>query len=204
MSDRPASSLASASVAAAIVLASALWVTLVGYLLLHDLPPLPETTATPREQLLFTIALCLSLGVATYVMMAYSTGNNSWWVLLTIMVVLAPGQGHTVRRAIERSGGTVLGGLVAMLLVRLIDSQIALTVIGVVAAIATLVTFIAAPYWTFAFTLTIAIVLLMLPTDQAIPNTYERMRYTVLTALAVVALGALITFIANRMRPEPR
>ena len=45
-----------------------------------------------------------------------STGHHSYWVLLTIIVILKPGFGLTKKRNIERLIGTVAGGLLGALI----------------------------------------------------------------------------------------
>lgn len=198
MSDYARSSVASAAVSAGFVGASALWVALLGFLLLYDLPKLPVKETTRHDRVVFGVALCLTLGVSTFVLMTFTSGGHAWWVLLTIMVVMEPGYGHTLRRSIERAGGTVLGGALAMLMIVWVHNSMALNIIGLLLAIGTAVTFIVAPYWVFATSLTMAIVVLMTPAEHAVRASYERVGYTVLAAIIAVVAAALLDFIAKQ------
>ena len=49
--------------------------------------------------------------------------NNVYWILLTIMVILKPGFGLTKERNIHRLVGTIVGGLIGLLILILIKNQ---------------------------------------------------------------------------------
>lgn len=201
--DQPASSIASAAVVTAFVLLGGLWVALVGFLLLRDVPSRAATSPTADELRAFAVALSIALGVGTFLVMRYAPHSNAWWVLLTALVVLEPGHRHTMRRALERSAGTIVGGALAALVVVQVDNGTLISVLGFLAAIASAYTYVRAPYWTFAATLTMALVFLTLPLGRVLRGDMERVGFTVLAALVVVGLSALVQQVQRR-RAERR
>lgn len=197
VSDRPANSLAAAAAAAAFVLAGGLWVALVGWALLRDM----ETARAPYSEHLVTFALVLAvlLAVETYVSIRWVPGARVWWVLLTTLIVLTPDLGHSVGRAFERAGGTVLGAIVASILVMLIANRPIVLGIGALVAILTCVAFLRAPYWVFAAALTFTLVTLTIPAGKVVTGSAERVGYTVVAAAisVAIAVGLRRLFIAR-------
>ncbi|MBP1324978.1 hypothetical protein JOF28_000210 [Leucobacter exalbidus] len=189
----------SAAVVAGFVLFGGLWVAIAGYFLLPDLPKHPKESPTSSELRVFAVILCLMLGVGTVLIMTYSSTSNGWWVLLTALVVLEPGHQHTMRRALERSGGTIVGGGLAALAVIFINNPQLISTLGLLAAIASAVTYIKAPYWVFSMTLTMALVFLVTPVGRVLHGDLERVLFTVLAALLVVALSAVAHKIQRRL-----
>lgn len=202
VTDRPASSAASAAVVAGLVLVSGLWVSLMGFLFLHDVPVRPAELPTADDLWAYALALSLALGVGTFLVMSYSPTSNGWWILLTVLVVLEPGHRGTMRRALERSGGTILGGGLAAVAVVLINSGTVISVLGLLAAIASAITYVRAPYWAFSATLTMALVLLVIPVGRALRGDLERVGFTVLAAVLVVALSALMHRLQRRRHED--
>ena len=66
--------------------------------------------------------------------------RHAAWVTVTALVVLQPFSGATVRRAVERTAGTVLGGLVALALTALTSHPFALALIMFPLSVAAVVT----------------------------------------------------------------
>lgn len=187
----PASLAAAASVAA-FALVGGLWTALVGSLLLYDLPRAPHEPTTRSELVTFGIILGGSLGVGTWVAVTFAPGTNVWWVLLTMLVVLVPQHRKTVQRALWRAGGTVIGGVIGAALVILVGNPAVLGVIGLLAAIASAVTYLRYPYIVFSATLTLALIVLMLPLEGAIRGDLERVGFTLVAAALIVTVSALV------------
>jgi len=66
--------------------------------------------------------------------------HHAAWVTVTALVVLQPFSGATVRRAVERTAGTVLGGMVALALTALTARPFALALIMFPLSVAAVVT----------------------------------------------------------------
>ncbi len=77
-----------------------------------------------------------SLRIALVAMVGYGLGiflniENAYWVLLTVVVIMRPNFGLTKTRFKHRSIGTLLGGIIAFLLVFFIRSHTAYAILGI-------------------------------------------------------------------------
>lgn len=201
--DHAAHTPASAAVVAGVVLLAGAWVAAVGAVLLNDLPRPPVERPARTDLVVFAIVLALALGTGTLLAMTWAPSSNVWWILLTILVVLQPDRRATWRRALERSGGTVLGGALAALAVVLVQHSAVLALLGLVAAIASAVAYVRGAYWMFAASLTVALILLTQPLGHRLRGDLERVAFTVVAALAVVVVSGVVHRLAERIRRTP-
>ena len=194
----PPSSPTSAAAVAGMVLFGGLWVSAVGFLFLYDLPAHPSEVPDRQYLIAVAITLIVVLGVGTFVAIDWVPGGNVWWVLLTALVVLTPQAGQTPKRALERAGGTILGGTVATVLILLVSERSVILAIGVIAALLTAVAFLRLDYWVFTAFLTMALVLLTFPVGRVVRGSAERIGYTVLSAVLVVLLFMVVRRLMQR------
>lgn len=114
-----------------------------------NIEELPESSAvkfiTPQEyrfQILKdnfsfqSIIFRHSLRLAVVSMFAFALGeylevHNPYWILLTVIVILRPNYGLTKTRAKERTIGTLIGGVVALAVVFVVQSEIVYAILGV-------------------------------------------------------------------------
>lgn len=81
-----------------------------------------------------------SLRLAVITIIGYSIGDffevqNSYWILLTIIVIMRPGYGLTKQRSQERTIGTLLGGAIAVIGVLLIQNVWIYAILAVISLI---------------------------------------------------------------------
>jgi uncharacterized membrane protein YccC len=146
--------------------------------LLHDdAAPVAGTAITPPAQpdvpllepLLANLAAdsivlrhALRLGVTAGVAVAFTTAfaiPHAQWVVITVLVLLQPHPSATVTRAVQRIGGTVLGGMVAAVIATYVrDPRIIMGLAFVLSAISTAV--LQLNYALYSFLLTPTFVLL--------------------------------------------
>ncbi len=88
--------------------------------------------------------------------------NHGYWLLMTSLIVLQPHVSGTLRRGLERIGGTVAGGMVAALLAMTLHSQTAAAAVLFPFALLALAV-LPVSYAAFAFFLTPAFVLAWMP-----------------------------------------
>jgi uncharacterized membrane protein YccC len=88
--------------------------------------------------------------------------DHGYWLLLTSVIVLQPHVGGTLRRGMERVGGTVGGGILAALLAVTVRSPLAIAIALFPLAVLALA-FMPVSYAVFAFFLTPTFVLAYLP-----------------------------------------
>jgi len=105
------------------------------------------------------VALVCGLDVA--IVLGFNI-NHGYWLLMTSLIVLQPHVSGTMRRSLERIGGTVAGGILAAVLAATLSSQ--LTTAAVLFPLALLaLAILPVSYAAFAFFLTPAFVLAWLP-----------------------------------------
>src|SRR5690606_33515723 len=66
-----------------------------------------------------------------------NVGNHSYWILLTIMVILKPGFSLTKQRNFQRLIGTIIGGVGGALILILVTDQTSLFVLLLLFMVAT-------------------------------------------------------------------
>jgi len=105
------------------------------------------------------VALVCGLDVAIIFMLNI---NHGYWLLMTSLIVLQPHVSGTMRRGLERIGGTVAGGILAALLAVALHSQLATAAVLFPLALLSLA-ILPVSYAAYAFFLTPAFVLAWLP-----------------------------------------
>lgn len=88
------------------------------------------SSATFRHALRLTIAILCGMIIGELLPL-----QNSYWILLTIVVILRPGYGLTKSRSFERIIGTVIGGMGAFGIVLLIDDVYVITSLAIISMI---------------------------------------------------------------------
>jgi uncharacterized membrane protein YccC len=88
--------------------------------------------------------------------------NHGYWLLMTSLIVLQPHVSGTMRRSMERIGGTVAGGILAAVLAATLHSQLATAAVLFPLALLSLA-ILPISYAAFAFFLTPTFVLAWLP-----------------------------------------
>ncbi len=135
-----------------------------------------------------------ALRLTTAIIIAYIFGTalgikNTYWILLTLIVIMRPNYGLTKERSINRTIGTLIGAAIATLIILLTQNTI---VYGVLAVLSLLVAFslIQQNYRSAAAFITINIIFVY---SLLTPNAFEIIQYRVLDTF----LGAVLALIAN-------
>ena len=131
------------------------------------------------------VALVCGLDVAIILLLNIDHG---YWLLMTSLIVLQPHVSGTMRRGIERIGGTVAGGILAAVLAALLHSQLAIAAALFPLALLALA-ILPVNYAAFAFFLTPTFVLAWLPYSGDWQLALVRMVNTIVGA--VIALLAM-------------
>lgn len=90
-------------------------------------------SSTFRHALRMSIVMGLGYLISLY----FNVGAHSYWILLTIMVILKPGFGLTKQRNFQRLTGTIIGGIGGAIIVMLIHDQLVLFILLLVLMMAT-------------------------------------------------------------------
>ena len=115
--------------------------------------------------------------------------QNSYWILLTIVVIMRPGYGLTKKRSYERIYGTVLGGLIAFGVVSVIHNNLILSILSIISMLLGFL-FTQKNYKVGATFVTIYVVFAYV---MLTPNIETVIQYRILDTV----VGAGLAFIAN-------
>jgi len=115
--------------------------------------------------------------------------DHGYWLLMTSLIVLQPHVSGTMRRSLERIGGTIAGGILAAVLAALLHSQLAIAAALFPLALLALAV-LPVNYAVFAFFLTPTFVLAWLPYSGDWQLALIRTANTI--AGAVIALLAML------------
>lgn len=182
------SSFRSGLVMVAFIAAGGLWTLLVGRYISAELVLHRPPSVSFRVARYFALSLAGMVGVATYVDMQWLHSPASWWIILTLFVVVQPYYAASGRRVVARVVGTLVGAVLALLVVDLLqDYPLAISIVALVLTMVAPVLNMKAPYWGYVSFLTPAVVLQTTGgTDAIVSGTIERAVYTVIGAVAAI------------------
>ena len=133
----------------------------------------------------------LIVGAAVVLLMRMVHVSHGGWLAMTAIIVLQPTSSGTLRRGLQRVGGTIAGGILAAILAAAIHSQEGLIVVITITSFFSLATY-AIDYGWYAFFLTPTFVLLSLPHLRDWHFAGVRIGNTILgAAVAVLAMRLL-------------
>jgi uncharacterized membrane protein YccC len=137
-----------------------------------------------RHSLRFTIAI-----VFGYLLGLLFEIQNTYWILLTIIVIMRPSYGLTKKRSKDRIIGTLIGAAIAVGVVLLTQNVVVYAVLALVSLILA-ISLIQENYKSAAAMVTISIVFVY---SLINPNAFEVIQYRVIDTI----IGATIAVVAN-------
>ncbi len=84
-----------------------------------------------------SLRMMITCGLGFTISKLISYGHHSYWILLTIVIILKPGFSLTKQRNFERFTGTLVGGILGLLLISFVHDRTALFVFMVIFMIGT-------------------------------------------------------------------
>src|SRR5690606_2745198 len=84
-----------------------------------------------------SLRMAIVMGIGYAVSLTFDVGTHSYWILLTIMVILKPGFGLTKERNLQRLIGTIIGGLIGALLLLTVKDETSLFILLLLFMVAT-------------------------------------------------------------------
>jgi uncharacterized membrane protein YccC len=117
--------------------------------------------------------------------------QHGFWLAMTSIIVLQPYGSGTLRRSVQRVGGTIAGGVLAAVLAAWVHSEAGIIAVITVTSVFTLATY-AVDYAWYCFFLTPTFVLMSLPHLRDWHFAGVRMETTVLGALVAVLAMRLL------------
>jgi hypothetical protein len=141
----------------------------------------------------YGLIMGLILGVAAWAVLTFAKFHEGAWLLLTIIILLQPSPHDTFSKSLQRLGGTLLGGLIAVALILMdVESTLALVMGGVLIFGALSLRYVLKrPYWEYMTLLTPAVILLSSSGVDRLRVAEDRVAFTFIAATIalVVALG---------------
>ncbi|MEG3616406.1 FUSC family protein [Isoptericola haloaureus] len=190
---------------AAAVLAGGVVTALVLTLLSRGVPRPVHDPLTGPELRFYVSALVVVTAVGTWWATTWFPDTHSWWLLLTFYLVMVPRTGDITARALARAGGTVLGGLVVVVLVALDVAPQAMSLVVAVGVVGSVVTMLTAPYWVYTIFLTLTVVGTTTG-DAPVAGALERVGLTLLgagSAAGILLLARLLSHRSGRRADRP-
>jgi Fusaric acid resistance protein-like len=197
-------------VLAGIAILGGLWVIAAASLLLRGVPPKQPTPLPSRTSWIFGVGMAILLGVTTFIAATWFYGTTAAWMILTILVVARPEPAESKTRIVERTAGTIAGGVLAAGIAYIVDDHTVVVILGVAAlfvAVAALLT--GARYAYFAIAVTAAIVLIESSATEVFEIALQRVLFTLTGAILAALLLAAFQIVLSRrgggaLAGEPR
>ncbi len=146
---------------------------------------------TTRSMMMRHALRMLVVGAVDVLLMRMVHITHGSWLGMTSIIVLQPAGTGTVRRGVQRVGGTIAGGILAAIFAASVHSQEGLIAVVTITSILTLATY-AVNYAWYSFFLTPTFVLLAMPHLRDWHFAGVRMGMTLLGALVAVAAMRLL------------
>ncbi|MFM7211067.1 MAG: FUSC family protein [Actinomycetota bacterium] len=203
------SAFATGLIAAAVMAGSGLWVTLVSRLVLGSTAArLPRHEHSRNGSIAYALVMASVIGIATYVVLAVYPVDRGGWLILTLVVVLQPSTKDTVKKTLQRLGGTI-AGLGIALLITLVDLPLWADLLGsaLLLYVALTVQFVLRlPYGIYVMCLTPAILLMNVKAADALDLATKRLELTAVgaaIAIAVAFIAKIVLIELHRHRATP-
>lgn len=182
-----------------LMLLSAVWGFLLGWLLLKKLPSGPVVPVQREIAMTYGATLALLGGLAAAVVLTWFPNTAAGWVILTVYVIVVPRAVddkivHEMRvKAVHRVVGTIVGVAIAGAIATVIRHQIPLILLGIICLVIALEFRVAGrPYWQYVIFLTPGVVFLTGYGMEADQFGFTRLICTIIGVLVSLAALELI------------
>ena len=151
----------------------------------------------------YAVLMAVVVGIAAWCVLTFAKDHQGAWLLLTLIIVLQPSPHDTFVKSLQRLGGTLIGGVIALALILAgVDSTLALVIGGIVLFAAFAVRYVLKrPYWEYVSVLTPAAILLNTPGLDAMTVAEDRVAYTVIATVVGFAVALLVKAVLVRKAP---
>lgn len=186
------STLVTAGIVGAVLGVGGLWVVAVARLLLGDhLPRLPRHPVGPRTSTIYAGIAGVIVAIAAWAILTSDPTHAGAWLLLTLLILLQPDPHDSTVKTLQRLGGTLLGGLIAIpFIVISLPAAVTLT-LGTVFLFGALTARYAyrRRYWEYVVPLTVGVILLDSSTADRAQIALDRVGFTLLGGAIVIAIS---------------
>lgn len=184
------------------VLVTGVWAALVVHIFTRRLPKAEANPVDIAHVWRYAITMGVIVTVTTYIVVKYYDETYAGWLIIAMIVVLQPTSHETLKMAFQRSLGTVGGALVAVVIAELSGSSTLELSLGMLVFAVGLTVRLDVPVWQFVGLVTIAVVLFNSASTDPRTVSLDRVGYTVIGALIVVAIATVYSMLGRVMFPE--
>jgi hypothetical protein len=190
-----------AFVTGAVMLLGGLW-TIAGARLLLGRPR-RRSEATPhgtRATIAYAGLMGIVLGLAAWAVLTHAKYHEGAWLLLTLIIVMQPSPDDTVKRALQRLAGTLIGGVAALGFIFFDISPTAAFIIGGILLFGALALryVLKRPYWEYVAVLTPAAILMDSPGVGTMRVAEDRVVFTVIAVVIGMGIALVIKVLLLR------
>jgi hypothetical protein len=195
-----------ALIGALILLLGGLWATAIGYVVRNKIPIGPAPVERDLSVVIpYALALVVSTGMATFIVLEYWPGGLGAWIILTVLVVVQPEPDTMKTKVMYRVGGTLVGGAMSIFLLLVLEvfdlqsgyMQLFFAFICISMAMAY---FQSGPYWKFVVFLTPGVVLLdSNHASNQVQVAETRVLFTLIGAVLAVLIALTIRELAKKI-----
>lgn len=189
-----------------VLLLGGLWATASARVLLGRPRRTSEGQAlSTRATIAYAVLMAVVIGIATWAVLNFAKDHQGAWLLLTLIIVLQPSPHDTVVTSLQRLGGTLVGGVIALVLILAgVDATLALVVGGLLLFAALSVRYVLKrPYWEYITVLTPAVILLDSPGLDMMRVAEDRVGYTLIATLVGLVIALVVkAVLVRRAQPE--
>lgn len=203
------SSIVTGLITGAVMGGCGLWVTVVARLVLGSgAPSLPRHEHSRNVTIAYAATMALVVGVAAYMVLAVYPLDRGGWLILTLVVVLQPSTKDTIKKTLQRLGGTIVGLGIA-LVIALVELPAWADLLGssILLYLALAARFVLRlPYGVYVMCLTPAILLMNAKTADAFDLATKRLEFTAAGALIAIGVAFATKVIViewHRRHPTP-
>ena len=151
-------------------------------------PPQPWARA---DVVAYTITITVLCGASTLAVLYWWPGSDPGWLPVTVLAATGLGIAASVKRTLNRIGGTIIGFVIAVIVASVVDSEAVLIAIALVLAVVCVVVVLSSPSYLLFETFVVPVVVLLTATSIADVDKTDRER------LAAVLVGGALVLIAT-------
>ena len=186
-----------------VALAAGFWaITLLSFALRRrSTKPIPLEIVPAPDALLGAVLVTVVTGSIAFIALQWFPETMWVWLLLTILLLTKPTKGLNLLQTRDRAVGTVIGALIAGLIVTLGTPKQITGVLALLLIVAALTAMLSGlPYWLYASFLTPAIVLMDASANDVFELAAERVAFTLFGACVAVGLAFLVNLVVHWRR----
>lgn len=188
---------------AVILTCGGLWAAVLGLILMRKKPRPPREQVAASDARTYAWSVGIASGLATAMAALWAPGSSAAWIVLTVILVIRPTRHEMWHKTRDRVLGTLGGGLIAAVVLLILDAVGAPNGLAVGMGMVILSFGLAAQshvaYWKYVFIITPGVVLLEGTPNSGLALDLARVGFTVAGAILALLVAVAVRETANRI-----